>query len=109
MSILLATFSIGGLLLSAISVPLILGRIKPNGLYGFRVRKTMENPEIWYPVNRFAGVCLFVCGLGIVAASIGLTLLPNMSIDGYSLGVTAVMVIALTISVILSVRYMDSL
>jgi hypothetical protein len=35
-----------GFLLAALSVPMIMGKIPPNGLYGFRVRKTMENPEI---------------------------------------------------------------
>jgi len=35
-----------GALLAALSVPMIMGKIPPNGLYGFRVKKTMENPDI---------------------------------------------------------------
>jgi len=105
---LLATFTIGGLLLSALALPLILGRIAPNGLYGFRVRRTMENPELWYPVNRYSGTCLFVDGLLIVAASIGLSLVPGIGLDAYSLGVTAVLIVSLTISLVLTIRYMNS-
>jgi repressor LexA len=35
-------------LLMLLSLPLLWGRIPPNGLYGFRVRATLDNPDIWY-------------------------------------------------------------
>ena len=59
-----------GLLLSTLAIPMILKKIKPNGLYGFRVRKTMENPEIWYAVNAYSGKRLFGTGLVEVVAAI---------------------------------------
>ena len=36
-----------GLVLTALSFPLIRGKIGPNPWYGFRVRQTLENPAIW--------------------------------------------------------------
>jgi hypothetical protein len=48
-------FVISGVLMALLSVPIILGKIPPIGLYGFRVKKTMENPEIWYSVNAYSG------------------------------------------------------
>jgi hypothetical protein len=41
-----------GALLMALSLPLLWGKIPPNGLYGFRVRATLENPSIWYAAQQ---------------------------------------------------------
>ena len=43
-----------------ISVPLILGVVPPNGLYGFRNARTQSNPVIWYQANAFMGWALVV-------------------------------------------------
>jgi uncharacterized membrane protein len=98
-----------GLLLSALAIPMILKKIKPNGLYGFRVRKTMENPEIWYAVNAYSGKWLFGTGLVEIAAAIGLAFVPSLTLDVYAYGVLAVFAIAFAVSLIVSVRYMNSL
>jgi hypothetical protein len=102
-------FVVSGLLLSIISVPMILKKIKPNGLYGFRVKKTLENPEIWYAVNSYSGKWLLGTGLVIVAAAIGLSFLPALSLDAYALAVLAVFVLAFAVSIAASVRYLNSL
>ena len=103
------TFAISGLVLAAVSVPLILGRIPPNGLYGFRVRKTMDHPEIWYPVNKFAGKRLLVASLLLVLVAIGFSFIAGLSIDGYSYAVLSVWVVGFTIAIVSSVRYMNTL
>jgi len=45
--------------LVAISIPLILKFVPPNGVYGFRVSGT-RSPEIWYRANEFMGWALTV-------------------------------------------------
>ena len=65
MTTLMILYTSSGLLLAAISVPLILGKIGPNPLCGFRVKKTLEDPAVWYPVNAYAAKRLLVVGLGI--------------------------------------------
>ena len=47
------------LLIMAISVPMILGKIPPNRVYGFRTSSTLASPAVWYPANRVAGWFLF--------------------------------------------------
>jgi hypothetical protein len=42
-------------ILAVLAVPLALGMVPPNALYGFRTSKTRSSPDIWYPANRFAG------------------------------------------------------
>jgi hypothetical protein len=109
MIILLFTFVMSGLVLAAISVPLILGRIPPNGLYGFRVRKTMEHPEIWYPVNKYAGERLLIASLLMILAAIGFWFLPGRSIDAYSYAVLVIWVAGFTIAIVSTIRYMNTL
>jgi uncharacterized membrane protein len=40
---------------AALAAPLALGKVPPNGFYGFRTPKTLSSPDIWYPANRIAG------------------------------------------------------
>jgi uncharacterized membrane protein len=70
MVILLALYSFAGVILAGLSVPLILHKIPPNGLYGFRSRSTLDNPQLWYKVNTYAGKRLLVTGLGTSTAAI---------------------------------------
>ncbi len=61
-------YGIGGVLLIAISLPMIYDKIPPNGFYGFRTRRTMSDPNVWYPANRVAGRNLALAGV-IVATT----------------------------------------
>jgi uncharacterized membrane protein len=44
------------------SIPLILERVPPNDLYGYRTREVLSSPELWYDVNRFLGWAMLVAG-----------------------------------------------
>ena len=54
---------------AVISVPLIIGVVPPNGIYGFRTAATQSSPAIWYPANAFMGWAL------LAAAALSATLL----------------------------------
>ena len=85
MEILLALYAFSGLLLAGLSIPMILKKIPPNGLYGFRVPATMNNPALWYDVNTYSGWRLLVVGLGTAVGSIILFYTVDSSVDGYAL------------------------
>jgi hypothetical protein len=58
-------------LIMTLCVPLLLGKVAPNGYYGLRTAKTMSNPEIWYVVNRVAEINFIVASaVGFVLAMI---------------------------------------
>lgn len=109
MIILMYMFLFTGVLLMALSTPLILGKIPPNGLYGFRVKKTMENPDIWYPVNAYSGKWLLAVGLIQALASVGLYYVPLFSVDMYAYAVLAVWLVMFGIAMVASIRHMNSL
>jgi len=64
-----------GVILIALGIPLWLRRVKPNHMYGFRTRATLENEDTWWVVNARCGRQLILLGvisiaMGIIAASI---------------------------------------
>ena len=63
-------FLIPAVLLFFVALPLVLGVLPRNRLYGVRTQKTLSDDHTWYRVNRVAGLALLVSsGLyGAVAA-----------------------------------------
>jgi uncharacterized membrane protein len=94
--------SIACLVIAAVSVPMILGRVPPNPIYGFRTRLTLSSPDIWYPANRFAGWALLLAA-GLSLALVWLLPAPILGRPGALL---AVFVGPLGFSVVASFRYL---
>jgi hypothetical protein len=106
---LLMMYIIGGLVLVLIAIPLYLEKIPPNVWYGFRVRKTLENPKIWYAVNKYSSVWFMAAGIALILVALGLALIPGINLDVYSLTCLAVFTIVFGAGMTFSVRYMNSL
>ena len=51
MQTLLYMYVIFGLLLAALSVPMLLDKVPPNPWYGFRVPSTLADETLWYKIN----------------------------------------------------------
>jgi uncharacterized membrane protein len=105
---LLWLYIIGGAILSALSIPLIADKIPPNGIYGFRVKATLENPKLWYKVNRFAGMRLLVVGIVTILAALGLYYIPGISVDAYAMICLAIFAWVFILAVVQSVIYLKS-
>jgi|TARA_B110000305_G_C19388998_1_gene613803 uncharacterized membrane protein len=58
-----------GILIVALSVPMYLGKVKRNGIYGFRTPLTLSSDEVWYPSNRYAAVTMMIWS--VVATALG--------------------------------------
>jgi hypothetical protein len=106
---LLLVFCLGSLLTAALSLPLLAGKVKPNGFYGFRVRQTLENPEVRYAANRYFAKRQLAVGLLEGAAAVGLYFWPGISLDAYALACLGVFVVLFGIAIVQGFRYMKSL
>jgi len=106
-TLLLLVYLIGGFVLIGLALPLMAKKIKPNYLYGFRVEKTIENPEIWYAVNRYAGKRLFVTGICFTVGALAFYFTPGLSVDAYAFLVLAVFIVIFVIGLIQSVQYLS--
>lgn len=89
-------FTAVGMLFMGISVPLILERVPPNNVYGFRTRKTLSDPKIWYAANRASGHHLLVAGAVVTASSAGTLLFGHrLQPEQVAFTLLAVMVLSL--------------
>jgi uncharacterized membrane protein len=61
-------------LLVGLAIPMMMRKVPPNQFYGFRTRKTLSDPRIWFDANRRAGVNLVIAALLSVAIWAGLAL-----------------------------------
>jgi uncharacterized membrane protein len=94
-----------GVLLMALSLPLLWEKVPPNGLYGFRVKATLENPRIWYTANKFAAKRLLLAGAVLVVAAVILYFIPGVGVDTYSLGCLFLFAVPFIIGLVQSVGF----
>jgi hypothetical protein len=59
-----------GFMLIAVSIPLLLGKIKMNRAYGFRIRKAFESEENWYTINSYGAKATIRWSVVIMAIGI---------------------------------------
>ncbi len=109
MTLLLILYIASGLLLIGLALPLAFRRIPPNRLYGFRVKRTLENRDVWFAANAFAGVRLAWTGLATVVAAIVFYALPIQTVATYAVAVSAVVLFGVTVAVVQSFRYLKAL
>lgn len=92
-------FMIAGVLFFLIGLPLALGRVRPNALFGFKAKILSADAELWYPVNRAAGLVLVWGGLGVLAVALVLRRLPGIVPDTYTLvGALAVFAVVILVA-----------
>ena len=62
----------GGLLGIGFGVPMLLGKVKPNGWYGVRTPASLASDDAWYRINRAGGRWLIVlCSLTMLSGVAG--------------------------------------
>src|SRR3954453_6009237 len=98
-----------GLLMAALAVPLMRRKVGPNAVYGFRVRRTLDDPRVWYDANAFAGRCLFCSGIGTVIACSALYSTPAVGPVAYAVACPTILLGGLAVGLVLSFRHLDHL
>src|SRR5207249_12060889 len=100
MTLLLILFLVSGAILIGISIPLMQGRVGPNRWYGFRVRRTLEDPNVWYPVNSYSGWRLFAVGVVEIIVAAALYFVPDLDVAVYASVVGGVAIAGVSIGLI---------
>jgi hypothetical protein len=109
MTLLLILFLVGGAILIGISIPLIQERVGPNHWYGFRVRRTLEDPEVWYRVNSYSAWRLLAVGVAEIVVATAMYFVPDLDVAVYASIVGGVVVAGLIIGLVQSIRYLQQL
>ncbi len=90
-----------GFILIAVSIPLLLGKIKMNRAYGFRIPKAFESEENWYTINSYGAKAIIRWSVVIMAIGIACLYIEPQHV----LTVATVSFISLLVPVIQTVYY----
>jgi uncharacterized membrane protein len=108
-TLLLILFLVSGAILSGISIPLIQGRVGPNHWYGFRVRRTLDDPKVWYPANRYAGWWSLGLGVVVIVVATALYFVPDIDVAVYASIVGGVAIAGVILGLVQSFGYLGQL
>ena len=106
MTLLMTIYVLGGLLLILISIPLVFRKIPPNPIYGFRIRWTLEDPELWYSVNAYSAKWLMFVGFCAILGATGLALIPGIPLEIYAFGNLGIFVVSFTLALLQAIRFL---
>ena len=107
MNTLFTIYLIPGILLVLLAFPLLFEKIKPNPYYGVRVPLTMTDSAVWYAVNKYCARYLIAVGVAVIVAAAGLYFVPKISVDAYALSVLEVFVLAFSVAMLQTWRYIS--
>lgn len=105
----LVLFILTGVAIIGFCIPLIRRRIKPNSWYGFRVRRTLKDPDVWYPANEYAARRTIWVGAATILAAIIFYLFPEISFPVYATIVGVVTVVGLIVVLVQSFSFLRTL
>lgn len=83
----------------AVAIPLVMQKVPPNWWYGFRTRKTLSDPNLWYRANYLGGMGLLYAG--VIALLINLMMSMFMNSMFTALLQSAVIVISMTLALVI--------
>src|SRR5262249_36502565 len=109
MEILLILLVCSGLILIGLSIPLILGKIGPNPWYGFRVRRTLSDPVVWYAVNAYSARRLLAVGIVNIGSAVILYFVPEIDVAIYASSCGVIAVVGMVVALIQSFKFLRSL
>ena len=84
------------LVLILVAIPLALGKVPPNVVYGYRTRTTLSNEDVWYEANAYFGRRLIAASLCGALAAWGLYVFRPLPPDVF-LPVSLVVLVAPTL------------
>ena len=102
-------FIAAGLLIMALSVPMMRRRIAPNPLYGLRVRATFADEWVWYEANARSGRDLLLVGVGICILAVVLPMIPGVTERSYPGILSVIVLVAVVVTAVIDIRYANRL
>ena len=98
------------LVVLAVSVPMILGKVPPNSVYGFRTPKTLSSQDVWYPANRAAGWLMLAAAVISICFNLALWwTVPEWPLDRTASWMMGGTMIPLAMSIVASFIYLRRL
>jgi uncharacterized membrane protein len=64
------SWTIIGLIIIGLAIPLVRGQVGRNGLYGVRFPQSFQSDDAWYAINRFGGKRLIIWAVPLMLVGI---------------------------------------
>ena len=89
-----------GILFVMLAVPLLIGKVKMNHTYGFRLKKAFESQENWLKINKYGAKLLLLWGVLLILIGFIPRFIPIQNRDVRLLiGLTACVIMVVVICV----------
>lgn len=98
-------WTLAALVIITLAIPLVRGRISPNGFYGVRLPESFQSDDAWYSINRFGGKRLILWSVPLLLVGIACFFLPLQANTGLTLTLGFVPLIFVLIPAFESWRY----
>ena len=103
-------FLVVGMFEILLGIPLLYEKVKTNWIYGFRIKKTLENEEIWYKANKYSGRDLIISGSVVVIFSLFIIIFKdNLDIGAVGLLGGCILLVSIIIVLIRGLIYIKNL
>ena len=103
------SWTLGGLLIMGVALPLARGRVPWNPLYGVRLPQSFRSDEAWFAINRFGGKRLVVWSIPMVATGLVSFFIPMQPYPTRALIISLAPLVFLFIPVVESWRFAKGL
>lgn len=107
MTAMLVMYAIFGLLMVALAVPLLMGKVPPNPWYGFHVPSTLSDERLWYKVNRYTARWLLASGVITALGAVAFYFVPGLTVDRYAWLCLAAFLASFIPLIVFSWRYLQ--
>ena len=105
----LVTILVCSVVFALVSIPLILRRVPPNPVYGYRTRATLSDKALWYEVNAYFGSRFLLASLLSACIAVALFEWQGLSPQAY-LRVSVVLLLApVVVAALLTSRFVGVL
>ncbi len=100
-------YLLAAILVIALSIPLIRGKVKPNPWYGVRIPAAFASEEAWFDINRFGGRLLLRWGIALAITALAGAFIGHAYWIIYNFVALAILVVGLAIVIAKTYSYAD--
>jgi hypothetical protein len=79
------SWTLVGLIVIGLAIPLVRGQIGRNGLYGVRFPQSFQSDDARYAINRFGGRCMIAWAVPLTLVGVACFFIPLQSHTGLTL------------------------
>lgn len=86
-----------GVVYIILAIPLLLGKVKMNHLYGARFKKSFESEDNWYKINKYSARWMIIWAIPVLITGLIVFFVPLNVISATLFGITPLIFIFISL------------